>query len=123
MDSQKQTIFMMATFCLKVSMAQVLLPQNHINGEPIPSSIFEGNPYTFDAFVVSIIFSFTGAFSLLKIRNKPQFVILRRCYFIISMVSTTVALSVLASTLMLQNCFRQVLLGIKLWQYEDGSQY
>ncbi|KAJ0033930.1 hypothetical protein Pint_25974 [Pistacia integerrima] len=63
----------------------------------------------FVVFVMSIMLSFTGAFSALLIRNKPK--LARRCYFLLSIVSMASALSVLGYALFLES-FRWVYLGL-----------
>ncbi|KAJ0034767.1 hypothetical protein Pint_26114 [Pistacia integerrima] len=61
----------------------------------VPTVIFSGIPTLFHPFVISIIFSFTGAFGALLIENKPHLEKLRRCYFIVSLISMASALSIL----------------------------
>ncbi|XP_031287926.1 uncharacterized protein LOC116146653 [Pistacia vera] len=53
----------------------------------------------FVAFMICIIFSFTGAFCALLIRNKPKLAVLRGCYFLLSIVSMASALSILGYAL------------------------
>ncbi|XP_031287972.1 uncharacterized protein LOC116146688 isoform X2 [Pistacia vera] len=53
----------------------------------------------FDAFMICIILSFTGAFCALLIRNKPKLAVLRGCYFLLSIVSMASALSILGYAL------------------------
>ncbi|KAJ0092538.1 hypothetical protein Patl1_26736 [Pistacia atlantica] len=80
-----------------------LLPHRFENGSIVPTIIFQ-HPFMFHAFVISIIFSFTGAFSLLLLGNKPKIATIRRCYFVVSILCMASALSILACALFLESC-------------------
>ncbi|KAL7218535.1 hypothetical protein ACSBR2_011740 [Camellia fascicularis] len=47
----------------------IILPSEFINGSPVPSLIFKGLPSAFHAFVVCLVFAFSGAFSALLIHD------------------------------------------------------
>ncbi|TXG72757.1 hypothetical protein EZV62_001336 [Acer yangbiense] len=100
-----QTRLVKATLILSLSTALVLLSlhQPSGDGKTVPPLIFQGFPSAFDAFVICIIFSFTGSFSWLLMANNPKLARFCRCYFIVSMLFMTSALSMLASALFLQN--------------------
>lgn len=49
-----------------------LLPQENIDGNPVPTVIFKGHPSIFHAFVISVVFAFTGSFCSLMIDKKPK---------------------------------------------------
>ncbi|KAG6751212.1 hypothetical protein POTOM_045731 [Populus tomentosa] len=51
-----------------------LLPQENIDGNPVPTVIFKGHASIFHAFVISVIFAFTGSFCSLMIDKKPKIV-------------------------------------------------
>ncbi|KAI8007972.1 hypothetical protein LOK49_LG07G02990 [Camellia lanceoleosa] len=70
----------------------LLLPCDYIDGSPVPTIIFKGLPSTFHAFVVSLIFAFSGALSALLIHDTSFFA--KLCEFS-SMASMTSALSLL----------------------------
>ncbi|KAJ0013779.1 hypothetical protein Pint_19585 [Pistacia integerrima] len=73
--------------------------------------------------MISIMFSFMGAFGALQIGDKPQFAIVRRSYFVISMVSMASALTILACAL-LSEISRLVSLGSILRQNRvDGEDH
>ncbi|KAJ0014705.1 hypothetical protein Pint_19581 [Pistacia integerrima] len=78
------------------------------NGGSVP------RPYE-DALMISTMFSFMGAFGALQMRDKPQFAIVRRSYFVISMVSMASALTILACALLSESS-RLVSLGSILRQ-------
>ncbi|CAK7323700.1 unnamed protein product [Dovyalis caffra] len=52
---------------------QELLPYEYGDGNPVPTIIFKDLPSTFHAYVISIIFAFTGSFSSLLIRDKVKY--------------------------------------------------
>ncbi|KAJ0034737.1 hypothetical protein Pint_24865 [Pistacia integerrima] len=60
---------------------------------------FEG----FNVFVVCIMLSVTGVYCVLLIRNQPELAVLRRCYFMLSVVSMALALSILGYALFLES--------------------
>ncbi|KAJ4723453.1 hypothetical protein OWV82_006826 [Melia azedarach] len=83
----------------------VLLPRKYITGAPIPASIFKQRPLMYEAFVISNIFTFIFAFSWLLIRNKPKIAKLSCFYFIASIVSAAISLSIIVGTLTFRICF------------------
>ncbi|KAJ0093612.1 hypothetical protein Patl1_25414 [Pistacia atlantica] len=68
---------------------------------------FEG----FNVFVVCIMLSVTGVYCVLLIRNQPELAVLQRCYFMLSVVSMALALSILGYALFLES-FRWVYGGL-----------
>ncbi|KAJ0080627.1 hypothetical protein Patl1_22425 [Pistacia atlantica] len=96
-------------FCLVFALALWLHHQHYgNNGGSVPK------PYE-DALMISIMFFCMGAFSALHMRDKPQLAIVRRVYFVISMVSIASALTILAFALLSESS-RQVSLGSILQQ-------
>ncbi|XVE91702.1 hypothetical protein REPUB_Repub01dG0033500 [Reevesia pubescens] len=65
----------------------ILLPQEYVNGNPVPTIVFKGRPATFHAFIICIIFAFSGAFCALMIPNNTKIARLCGCYSIASMAS------------------------------------
>ncbi|CAK7322517.1 unnamed protein product [Dovyalis caffra] len=55
-----------------IGMSLNLLPQENIDGKPVPTVIFKGHPSIFRAFVIAVIFAFTGSFCSLMINNKSK---------------------------------------------------
>ncbi|KAJ4723484.1 hypothetical protein OWV82_006851 [Melia azedarach] len=80
---------------------QVLLPRKHINGVPVPTSIFKQRPLMYEAFVISNILTFICTFSWLLIRNKPKLTKLSCFYFVASIVSAVISLSFIVGALAL----------------------
>ncbi|KAL7218568.1 hypothetical protein ACSBR2_011768 [Camellia fascicularis] len=77
----------------------VILPCEYINGSPVPTLIFKGLPFTFQAFVVSLAFAFAFAASLSALlihdhNNSFLTKLTKLCQFI-SIGSITSALSLL----------------------------
>lgn len=71
----------------------MLLPYSYVDGNPVPVIIFNDlRPFAFHAFVLFIIFAFSGAFNAILAKNKPRLVRFCRCY---SMVSMVLAMTVL----------------------------
>nr|DAD31581.1 TPA_asm: hypothetical protein HUJ06_010432 [Nelumbo nucifera] len=55
------------SFMTVVSLIQ--LPYEYIDGNPIPTIIFGGQPSTFHAFLLSLVFSFSGAACTMMLRE------------------------------------------------------
>ncbi|CAL5390930.1 unnamed protein product [Camellia sinensis] len=75
----------------------VILPCEYINGSPVPTLIFKGLPFTFQAFVVSLAFAFAASLSALLIHdhnNSFLTKLTKLCQFI-SIGSITSAVSLL----------------------------
>ncbi|GMP53452.1 hypothetical protein CsSME_00018902 [Camellia sinensis var. sinensis] len=70
----------------------LIIPCEFINGSPVPTLIFAGLPSTFQAFVVCLVFAFSGSLSALLI-NDSSFLV-KFCEYS-SMASMTFALSLL----------------------------
>ncbi|KAJ1412060.1 hypothetical protein SESBI_20700 [Sesbania bispinosa] len=68
------------------------LPYEYIDKNPVPTVIFKGRPTTFHAFLICIIFAFSGATNALVAYNKSGFA--RFCGYY-SMVSMASALAIL----------------------------
>ncbi|KAK0608704.1 hypothetical protein LWI29_034804 [Acer saccharum] len=118
--TQTQLVKASLILSLSISFALLSLHQPSGDGKPIPPLIFQGSQSAFEAFVICIIFSFTGSFSWLLMANKPKLATFSRCYFVISMVFMASALSILASALFLDN-FRLVSPGSRLWKWNPGN--
>ncbi|KAL7249891.1 hypothetical protein ACSBR1_011968 [Camellia fascicularis] len=79
----------------------VILPCEYINGSPVPTLIFKGLPFTFQAFVVSLAFAFAFAFAaslsalLIHDHNNSFLTKLTKLCQFISIGSITSALSLL----------------------------
>ncbi|KAK9279967.1 hypothetical protein L1049_013651 [Liquidambar formosana] len=78
----------------------ILLPYEYIDGNPVPTVIFKGLPSIFHAFVISIMFAFSGACNALLIPNKPSIVRFCRYYSLASMAS---AIALLVWTISMGN--------------------
>ncbi|KAL7249886.1 hypothetical protein ACSBR1_011963 [Camellia fascicularis] len=52
-----------------IAIVLLILPCEYIDDSPVPTVIFKGLPSTFHAFVVCLIFSFTGSLSALLIHD------------------------------------------------------
>ncbi|CAL5336173.1 unnamed protein product [Camellia sinensis] len=72
----------------------VILPCEYTNGSPVPTLIFKGLPFTFQAFVVSLAFAFAASLSALLIHDHNNSFLTKLCQFI-SIGSITSALSLL----------------------------
>ncbi|CAL5393783.1 unnamed protein product [Camellia sinensis] len=83
---------MIASFTIATIL--VILPCEYINGSPVPTIIFEGLPFTFQAFVVSLAFAFAASLSALLIHGHNNSFLTKLCQFI-SIGSITSALSLL----------------------------
>lgn len=64
----------------------MLLPHEQVDGSPVPILVFKDQPKAFHAFLISIMFSFTGAFSALLIQRRPRVERLCRVYAMASMM-------------------------------------
>ncbi|KAJ0091830.1 hypothetical protein Patl1_26587 [Pistacia atlantica] len=82
-----------------------------------PGYLFKGTTPLHHAFLIFIIFAFTGAYCALIIGDKPQSAKLQRFYSIISVVSVSLALSFLVTDLFLQYATFSIL-GSKFWKNE-----
>ncbi|KAL7218548.1 hypothetical protein ACSBR2_011753 [Camellia fascicularis] len=47
----------------------LIIPFEYIDGNPVPTVFFKGLPTTFQAFVVCLVFSFSGSLSALLIHD------------------------------------------------------
>ncbi|KAI8010361.1 hypothetical protein LOK49_LG06G01002 [Camellia lanceoleosa] len=74
--------------------ALVILPCEYINGSPVPTLIFKGLPFTFQAFVVSLAIAIAASLSALLIHDHNNSFLTKLCRFI-SIGSITSALSLL----------------------------
>ncbi|CAL5336174.1 unnamed protein product [Camellia sinensis] len=72
----------------------LILPCEYINGSPVPTLIFKGLPFTFQAFVVSLGFAFAASLSALLIHVHNNSFLTKFCQFI-SIGAITSALSLL----------------------------
>nr|DAD35148.1 TPA_asm: hypothetical protein HUJ06_005788 [Nelumbo nucifera] len=55
------------SFMIVISLIQ--LPYEYIDGNPIPTVIFKGQPTTFHAFILSLVFSFSGSACAMMLRE------------------------------------------------------
>ncbi|KAJ4723295.1 hypothetical protein OWV82_006681 [Melia azedarach] len=111
----------LASFSFSMALAQLSFPQQYMNGKPVPPSLFKQHPSMFEALVIFNMLSFTSSFSLLLIRNKPEFATLRKCYFLISTVSSALVTSLMTVALILAS-FNKVSSQINLWLNQFGAQ-
>ncbi|KAJ4723476.1 Na(+)-translocating NADH-quinone reductase subunit D (Na(+)-NQR subunit D) like [Melia azedarach] len=100
-NKEKQRTPVMEILFYSSIFSQVLLPRKYIEGVPVPTSIFKQRPLMYEAFVISNIFTFICAFSWLLIRNKPKLAKLSCFYFVVSVVSAAISLSIIVGTLAL----------------------
>ncbi|GMY32758.1 btb/poz and math domain-containing protein 2 [Fagus crenata] len=70
----------------------MILPHDQVDGTPVPIVVFRDRPTAFHAFLISIMLSFTGAFSASLIQHRPR--VERFCRFY-AMASTISALAIL----------------------------
>ncbi|GMY32695.1 btb/poz and math domain-containing protein 2 [Fagus crenata] len=73
----------------------MILPHEQVDGTPVPIVVFKDRPTAFHAFLISIMLSFTGAFSAMLIQHRPRVERFCRVYAMASMVS---AISILLYT-------------------------
>ncbi|TKY69476.1 hypothetical protein E2542_SST05750 [Spatholobus suberectus] len=59
--------------CFTVITILLQLPYEYIDNNPVPTVIFKGRPKTFHAFILCIIFAFSGATNALVAFNKSRF--------------------------------------------------
>ena len=78
--------------CFTVITILLQLPYEYIDENPVPTIIFKGRPTTFQAFVVCIIFAFSGATNAIVASNKPRFARFCGYYAMASMASALVIL-------------------------------
>ncbi|GMP53413.1 hypothetical protein CsSME_00018867 [Camellia sinensis var. sinensis] len=74
----------------------LIIPFEYIDGNPVPTIFFKGLPTTFQAFVVCLVFSFSGSLSALLIHDTS--LLAKFCEYT-SMASMTSALSLLLCTM------------------------
>ena len=86
-------MFIIYTSCTLGTMF-MLLPREQVDGSPVPTLVFKDQPTVFHAFLISIMFSFTGALTALLIQHRPRIERLCRVYAMASMLS---ALAILLS--------------------------
>ncbi|KAK9997471.1 hypothetical protein SO802_022157 [Lithocarpus litseifolius] len=65
----------------------MLLPHEQVDGSPVPTLVFKDRPIAFHAFLISIMFSFTGALTALLIQHRPRIERYCRVYAMASMLS------------------------------------
>lgn len=78
--------------CFTVITILIQLPYEYIDKNPVPTVIFKDRPTTFHAFLICIIFAFSGATSALLAYNKSG---LARFFGYYSMAAMTSALAIL----------------------------
>lgn len=87
---------------IQIVLFSLFLLLNSTYGMYGPGYLFKGTTPLHHAFLIFIIFAFTGAYCALIIGDEPQFVKLQRFYSILSVVSVSLALSFLVTDLFLQ---------------------
>ncbi|KAJ0091829.1 hypothetical protein Patl1_26584 [Pistacia atlantica] len=90
------------TILLQIVLFSLFLLLNSAYGFYSPRYFFTGNTPLSQAFLICIVFSFTGAFCALLIGKKPQFATIQRFYSILSMVSMSLALLLLPCDVLLR---------------------
>ncbi|KAJ0089245.1 hypothetical protein Patl1_32096 [Pistacia atlantica] len=93
-ESQVKRTINILWLCLLFILALIIRHQ----GDCQVINTFEG----FNVFVVCIMLSTAGGYSVLLIRNQPELAVLRRCCFMLSVVSMASALSILGYALFLE---------------------
>ncbi|KAK9997480.1 hypothetical protein SO802_022166 [Lithocarpus litseifolius] len=94
----------------------MLLPHEQVDGSPVPILVFKDQPKAFHAFLISIMFSFTGAFSALLIQRRPRVERFCRVYAMASMI---LAIAILLYAIAHWDCSFTLLLQIVKVQTED----
>ncbi|KAG5080624.1 hypothetical protein AAZX31_02G175800 [Glycine max] len=74
--------------CFIVMTILLQLPYEYIDYNPVPTIVFKGCLRTFHAFIIFLIFSFSGATNALVAFNKSRFSRLCGYYAIASMASS-----------------------------------
>nr|KYP48304.1 hypothetical protein KK1_029996 [Cajanus cajan] len=59
--------------CFTVITILLQLPYEYIDNNPVPTVIFKGHPRIFHAFIICIIFAFSGSTNALVAFNKSTF--------------------------------------------------
>ncbi|KAL7218580.1 hypothetical protein ACSBR2_011779 [Camellia fascicularis] len=78
----------------------LVIPYQYKNGNPVPTMIFNGIPSSgFHAFVVSLVYAFTGALTALLIHDTAAGSFLARFCELVSILCMTSALSLLVWSL------------------------
>ncbi|KAF3959047.1 hypothetical protein CMV_016103 [Castanea mollissima] len=93
----------------------MLLPHEQVDGSPVPILVFKDQPKAFHAFLISIMFSFTGAFSALLIQRRPRVERFCRVY---AMASMMLAIAILLYAIAHWDCTYLPLLAeqkIRIW--------
>ncbi|PSR88213.1 CTP synthase [Actinidia chinensis var. chinensis] len=87
-SSSKETTISGSILFLTSALAAVLplIPYENTGRHRVPKIIFKGQSSTFHAFIISIMFAFSGAFSGLFVYDKPLMARLCRFYSMVSMV-------------------------------------
>ncbi|KAJ0093867.1 hypothetical protein Patl1_26575 [Pistacia atlantica] len=80
------------TILLQIVLFSLFLLLNSAYGIYSPRYFFTGNTPLCQAFLICIVFSFSGAFCALLVGKRPQFATIQRFYSILSMVSMSLAL-------------------------------
>ncbi|KAI8012633.1 hypothetical protein LOK49_LG06G01017 [Camellia lanceoleosa] len=97
-----RTRFLETILIISFLFATILLviPYQYENGNPVPTVIFNGIPASgFHAFVVSLVYAFTGALTALLIYDTAASSFLARFCELISILSMTSALFLLVWSL------------------------
>ncbi|CAK9149248.1 unnamed protein product [Ilex paraguariensis] len=68
------------------------LPYDMIGKNRVPTIFFKGHPSTFHAFIISIMFAFSGSFSSLFLPNRPKMARICRFYSMVAAVSALLIL-------------------------------
>ncbi|GFZ16199.1 hypothetical protein Acr_25g0006080 [Actinidia rufa] len=87
--SSKETTISGSILFLTSALAAVvpLIPYEHTGRHQVPKIIFKDRPSTYHAFILSVMFAFSGAFSTLFVHNKPKMERMCQFYSMISMAS------------------------------------
>ncbi|KAJ7943269.1 Na(+)-translocating NADH-quinone reductase subunit D (Na(+)-NQR subunit D) like [Quillaja saponaria] len=73
---------------IATALALIQFPYQKINGNPVPTIIFNDKPTLFHAFILSLNFSFFGSFTTITLRDRhPR---LARCCLLLAVVSMAI---------------------------------
>ena len=94
-DTHSQKFFHLFQSCLSYMLHApwvpcslfMLLPHEQVDGSPVPTLVFKDRPTAYHAFLISIMLSFTGAFSAFLIQHRPRIERFCKAYAMTSMVS------------------------------------
>ena len=101
----------------------MLLPHEQVDGSPVPTLDFKDRPTAYHAFLISIMLSFTGAFSAFLIQHRPRIERFCKAYAMASMISALAILLYATSLWGFRYPPRLTEQKIRIWMKKFTTRY